>query len=139
MALSLSGPFFLDEVLGDSGESSPLLAQFFLLALLLLFASLLVLALLFGLRIEALVNELEPVPGLLAGLGKSHRSVVQTANNKIVVAHGEHGDDEALGVRADRARPPGKALRRPCGVAAMRAWHVVRIRGRGRSTAGPFH
>src|SRR5215472_14461479 len=40
---------------------------------------------------------------------------------------GEHGDDETFGVRADRVRPPLEALRRPSGVASMRARHVVRI------------
>src|SRR5260370_37047837 len=40
---------------------------------------------------------------------------------------GEPSDYEAFCVRADRARPPLEALRRPCGVASMRARHVVRI------------
>src|SRR5580704_18326422 len=40
---------------------------------------------------------------------------------------GEHGDHEPFGIGTDRSRPALEALRRPCGIASVRARHVVRI------------
>src|SRR6202030_1191138 len=69
--------------------------------------------------------------GLGAGRGKPAKQAQHTeAGAKALLGMrtvGEHGDHEAFGVRADRTRPPLEALRRPCGVAPMRARHVVRI------------
>src|SRR5271170_6101181 len=41
---------------------------------------------------------------------------------------GEHGADQALGVRSDLAGPTAEPIRRPLGVAPMRARHVVGVR-----------